>query len=159
MKWAFQLAQRTWSRQYKDWSMCKGSQSNDLVLSRPTKLLNYHRTWNESKETNFRQIIKPLSFMTQSQWKLPSLRLCPAAEKKKKSSDMWGNKGTITELQPLCASSGTRVDVRHWGLPRHGLSAIPEPDWVQITRILFRHSNAGKRMSKNGQQSIWRQYL
>lgn len=112
----------------EDRGMCKGSRS---VLSKPTKLLNYHQTWNESKETNFRQIIKPLSFMTQSQWKLPSLRLCPAAEEKKRT-DMWGNKGMIIALGPVCGSSGTSVHVRHWGSARDGRPAIPEPDWVQI---------------------------
>ena len=68
----------------KDWGMCKGSQLSDLVLSGPTKLLNYRWTWNESKETNFRQIIKPLSFMTQSQWKLPCLHVPSSGKEKKK---------------------------------------------------------------------------
>ncbi len=115
---------------YEDWGMCKGSQSNSLVLSGPTKLLNYHRTWNESKETNFRQIIKPLSFMTQSQWKLPSLCLRQAAGEKKEQT--WGNKGTIMELEPVCGPTGTSVHVRHHSLVRYGRSAIPEPNWVQI---------------------------
>lgn len=123
--------------------------AGSLVLSRPTKLLNYHQTWNESKETNFRQIIKPLSFMTQSQWKLPSLCLCPAVEKKKEQT--WGNKGMIMELKPVCSSGGTSVHVRHWGLPIYGRSAISEPDWVQIKScfIIWMESKEWGEMANN----------
>lgn len=146
---SFPLAQRIQRWKYDDWGMCKGSQSNCLVLSRATKLLNYHQTWNESKETNFLQIIKPLSFMTQSQWKLPSLCLCPAVEKKKEQT--WGNKGMIMELEPVCGSGGTSVHVRHWGLARYGRSAIPKPDWVQIKScfIIWMEGKEWAKMANN----------
>lgn len=83
--------------------------------------------------------------MTQPQWKLPGLCLCPAAEKEKEHT--WGNKGMIMERKPVCGSRGTGVHVRHWGLARHGHSAIPEPDWVQI-KSCFIISMKGKEWAE-----------
>lgn len=59
----------------KSVAVLEGSQWNTLVFSGPTKILNYHQTRNESKESNFHLIIKPLSFMTPSRRKLQSLCL------------------------------------------------------------------------------------
>lgn len=108
------------------------------------KLLYYHGTWNESKESNFRQIIKPLSFMTQSQWKLPSLCLCPAVENRhvrqqKDDNGAW----TILWLRRerhSCASPG------FGGI--WAVCHIPEPDWVQI-KSFFHDLNGRQRMSTN----------
>lgn len=62
----------------KSVGVSEGSQRNTLVFSGRTKILNYHQTRNESKESNFHQIIKPLSFMTPSWRKLLSLCMCPS---------------------------------------------------------------------------------
>lgn len=134
MKWVFSWPKEFSSQIRKSEGCIKAvSQTVLYYLGRQSfSIITKHEM--NLKRPIFCQIIKSLSFMTQSQWKLPSLCSCPVVEKKKEQT--WRNKEMIMELEPVCGSGGTSVHVRHWCLARYGHSAIPEPDWVQIKSCL-----------------------